>query len=132
MNEKKELTSEHLFDRIAAILDQSRNRIVRTVNSEIVAAYWHIGREIFEALQAGEKRAQYGQKMLAQLSQKLHDRYGKGFSTTNLKYFRSFYLAYPNRLVPIIGHPAGDEFKLATTGHPSGDPMGTGNGFTRI
>lgn len=128
MNEKNELTFDHLFDRIAAILDQSRNRIVRTVNSEIVAAYWHIGREIFEALQAGEKRAQYGKKMLEQLSQKLKDRYGKGFSTTNLKYFRSFYLAYPHRLVP-IGHPAGDEFKLASTGHPSGDQMEPENGF---
>ena len=128
MNEKNELTFDHLFDRIAAILDQSRNRIVRTVNSQIVAAYWHIGREIFEALQAGEKRARYGQKMLEQLSQKLKDRYGKGYSITNLKYFRSFYLAYQNRLIP-MGHPAGDEFKLVTTGHLSGDQMEIDNGF---
>jgi hypothetical protein len=69
-------------------------------------------------------RSDYGQKLLEQLSQKLHEQYGKGFSITNLKYFRSFYLAYPHRLVP-MGHPAGDEFKSAPTGHP----METGNGF---
>ncbi|WP_321494183.1 PDDEXK nuclease domain-containing protein [uncultured Desulfobacter sp.] len=128
MSEKNEFTFDPLFDRISAILDQSRYRIVRTVNSQIVSAYWHIGREIFEALQAGEKRAQYGQKLLEQLSEKLQARYGKGFSTTNLKYFRSFYQVYPDRLSS-IGHPPGDQFKLPATGHPVGDQLGPDNGF---
>lgn len=128
MNEKNKLTFTPLFDKIAAILDQSRTSIVRRVNSEIVAAYWHIGKEIFQALQAGEKRARYGQKILDQLSEKLQERYGKGFSATNLKYFRSFYLAYPDRIIP-IGRPPGDEFKLAAKGHPVGDLFETDNGF---
>lgn len=128
MNEKKNLTFSLLFNRIAVILDQARNQIVRTVNSEIVAAYWHIGREIFEAFQAGEERARYGQKMLAQLSEKLQQHYGKGFSTTNLKYFRSFYLAYPDRLVP-MGHPPGDELTPQRISHPAGDLFESGKGF---
>jgi len=128
MSDKNELTFDPLFDRIAAILDQSRRNIVRTVNSQIVAAYWHIGREIFEAIQAGEKRAQYGQKLLAQLSKKLQERYGKGFSVTSLKYFRSLYLAYPDRSVP-IGRPVGDQFKLPATGRPPGDLLDVSNGF---
>ena len=41
MNEKNNLTFTHLFDRIADILDQAKNQIVRTVNSEIVVAYRH-------------------------------------------------------------------------------------------
>ncbi|WP_020589860.1 PDDEXK nuclease domain-containing protein [Desulfobacter curvatus] len=128
MNNKNELTFDPFFDRIAAILDQSRRNVVRSVNSQVVAAYWHIGREIFEALQAGEKRAQYGQKLLEQLSKKLQAQYGKGFSTTNLKYFRAFYQAYPDRLDP-IGHPPGDQFKLPATGHPAGDQLDADNGF---
>ncbi|MGD9825461.1 DUF1016 N-terminal domain-containing protein [Desulfobacter sp.] len=97
--------------------------------SELVDKIWdEKEREIFEALQAGEKRAQYGQKLLEQLSEKLQAQYGKGSSSTNLKYFKAFYQDYPDRLVP-MGHPPGDPFKLQATGHPVGDPLETGNGF---
>ena len=128
MKKGKEVISTRLFDRVAAILDRARNKIVHRVNSEIVAAYWHIGREIFEAIQAGESRARYGKKLLEQLSENLRERYGKGYSVTNLKYFRSFYLAYPERLSQ-IGHPVGDEFKSASEGRPLGDFLKTGQGF---
>lgn len=35
-----------LYDRVADILDRARANVVRSVNSEMVLAYWHIGREI--------------------------------------------------------------------------------------
>ena len=120
MNTKNTLTSTALFDRIAIILDRARVNLVRRVNSQIVIAYWLIGREIFQELQAGKKRAAYGTKLLKELSEKLQKRYGKGFSTTNLKLFRSFYLAYPDRLSP-TGHPAGDPSEQKTIGDPPGD-----------
>ncbi len=129
MMTENNITSNILFDRIAAILDQARNTIVRTVNSEVVVAYWHIGKEIFEVLQAGEKRSSYGAKLLADLSEKLLKRYGKGFSTTSLKYFRTFYLAYPER-ISNIRRPLGDEFGKGPKGRPVGDElMEAGKGF---
>lgn len=97
-----------LMGRVVAILDQARANVVRAVNSNMVIAYWLIGREIVQALQGGEDRADYGSKLLSELSAFLKKRYGRGFSVTNLKYFRLFYQTYSKRL-PEIRHEARDE-----------------------
>ena len=57
-----------------------------------------IGREIVQELQGGEERAEYGEQMLADLSIRLAQRYGNGFSVPNLQNFRKFYLAYRERV----------------------------------
>ena len=100
--------SDALFDRVVAILERARGNVVRAVNSEMTVAYWHIGQEIVHELQGGNERAEYGQRVIEDLSEKLARRYGKGFSETNLKYFRLFYQTYADR-VPEIRHKAGDE-----------------------
>jgi len=79
-------------------LDAARGQIVRAVNHVTVAAYWHIGREVVETLQEGEERAAYGKRVIERLAQRLTEHYGKGFSATNLGYFRQFYLAYRSRI----------------------------------
>ena len=98
-------TGNSLFDRVVIILEQARTNVVRTVNSEMVLAYWHIGREIVQDLQKGEDRAEYGKQTIKELSANLNEKYGKGFSTTNLWYFRQFYAVYSNR-EPKIRHKA--------------------------
>ncbi len=40
-----------LFSRVAFILEDARNSVVRAVNSNMVLAYWLIGREIVQELQ---------------------------------------------------------------------------------
>lgn len=119
-------TVDGLFDRVVAILEQARSRVVRSVNSEMVLAYWHIGREIVQLVQAGNARADYGEGVLEALSARLHLRYGKGFSVTNLRYFRLFYQVYSNR-IPEIHHEARDEFasaaKPAKKHHEAGDVL---------
>lgn len=97
-----------LMDRVVTILDQARTNVLRAVNSNMVIAYWLIGREIVQALQGGEDRADYGSRLLAELSDSLKRRYGRGFSVTNLKYFRLFFQAYANR-TPEIRHKPCDE-----------------------
>ncbi len=97
-----------LFDRIVSILEQARGNVVRAVNTNMVLAYWLIGREIVEEIQRGKGRAKYGDKVIADLSARLTERYGQGFSATNLKYFRLFYQAYSDR-IRSIRHPSGDE-----------------------
>ena len=96
-----------LFDRVVSILEEARGRVVRAVNTGMVTAYWLIGREIVEALQGGEERAEYGKQVIENLSARLNERYGKGFSITNIWYFRQFYLVYADR-APIL-HPSGGE-----------------------
>jgi predicted nuclease of restriction endonuclease-like (RecB) superfamily len=108
----------------------ARGHVVRAVNHATVSAYWHIGREVVEALQQGDERAAYGKALIERLAQHLTDRYGKGFSATNLGYFRQFYLAYRDRIPHLPGgesqpkpdpeaipHPAGGE--LLRTFHPN-------------
>jgi hypothetical protein len=97
-----------LFDRVAFILDQARTNVVRSGNNQMVIAYWLIGREIVKEAQSGDERAEYGKKVLEELSARLSRRYGKGFSVTNLRYFRLFYQTYSERL-PEIHHMTCDE-----------------------
>ena len=97
-----------LLDRVVLILEQARTNVVRAVNSNMVSAYWLIGREIVQELQGGDERAEYGKQVIENLSRQLTERYGRGFSTTNLRYFRTFYTVYADR-TPEIRHIAGGE-----------------------
>jgi predicted nuclease of restriction endonuclease-like (RecB) superfamily len=99
---------EGLFQRVVAILDQARESVVRSVNSQMLLAYWHVGREIVETIQGGEARAGYGKRMVEELSGRLTARFGRGFSTTNLWYFRQFYLVYADRRPEILHTPRGE------------------------
>ena len=101
-----------LFDRIVSILELARTNLVRSVNSEMVLAYWHVGREIVQELQGGEERAGYGTRLLEDTSAELTKRYSKGFSVTNLRYFRLFYQVYSDR-TPEIRHTPCDELPLS-------------------
>jgi predicted nuclease of restriction endonuclease-like (RecB) superfamily len=94
----RDLTSapeKHLYKRIAAILDDARSRVARTVNTAMVHAYWFVGREIVEVEQQGQARAGYGDELLKKLAAKLGQRFGKGFNLTSLKRMRQFYRAFP-------------------------------------
>lgn len=117
--------SIQLFERVVSILEQARSNVVRTVNTQMVIAYWLIGREIVVEEQHGEARAEYGKRLIEDLSFRLTKRYQKGFSTTNLRYFRQFYLAYTNRS-PEIRHPSGGELPLDRKRHLTGGDSGEG------
>ena len=103
--------SGQLFHRVVSILDQARANVVRAVNGEMIIAYWLIGREIVEALQGGEDRAEYGERLIDDLSVRLTEIFGKGFSTSNLRYFRNFFLCFADRL-PEIRHTLCGELKI--------------------
>ncbi|NQT60363.1 MAG: DUF1016 domain-containing protein [Bacteroidetes bacterium] len=96
-----------IFNRVVSILEQSRKDVVYSVNHNMVLAYWLIGREIVQEIQKGEERAEYGKQIIEDLSISLNEKYKKGFSTTNLWYFRQFYLKFEYRIR--ILHPAGGE-----------------------
>ena len=86
-NQQTTKSDSLLFDRVATILEQARANVVRSVNSEMVIAYWLVEEE-----QRGEKRAEYGKRLIADRSQRLVERYGKGSSVAHLKNIRQFYL----------------------------------------
>ena len=119
---KSDLAS--LFERVASILEAGRGRVLRTINHETVLAYWLIGREIVQALQGGEARAQYGDVLIADLSKRLTEHFGAGFSAANLKNFRQFYLAYSDRAVS-IDYPMGSQSEAPKGFSPISYPTGS-------
>lgn len=73
----------------------------------MVLTYYEIGRMIVEEEQFGKERAGYGQQLVDELSQKLIAEFGQGYSSTNIKQMRSFYLIYSK------GQTLSDEFNLS-------------------
>lgn len=88
-------SEDYLFTQIKQMLDEARRKIARTVNSTTVEAYWQVGKYIIEYEQQGKVRAEYGKGVIVTLSKRLMAEYGGGFTTTNLKIMRQFYLSYP-------------------------------------
>jgi predicted nuclease of restriction endonuclease-like (RecB) superfamily len=82
------------YETIRKILNDARNRAYRSVNFAMVQAYWDIGRVIVEEEQKGKDRAEYGKHLITSFSRKLTKEFGKGFTITNLKYMRQFYITY--------------------------------------
>ena len=93
-----------LYQRIRQILESARAGAARSVNTAQVMAYWLIGREIVEEEQRGRRRADYGARLLIELSSRLQADFGKGFSVNNLEHFRDFYLTYPRLVSPENSH----------------------------
>ena len=114
-----------VFERVAAILEQARGNVVRAVNSNMIVAYWLIGREIVQEIQGGDERAEYGKQVLEDLSRRLNKRYRRGFSVPNLQNFRKFYLAYPDRIA--IQYPVGTKSGLARCEHSARNPTRSGH-----
>lgn len=75
---------------IRAILAEARVHAAKVVNSDMVAAYWLIGRRIVLEEQRGADKAKYGEQLLQNLSRKLETEYGNGFSYANLRNMRQF------------------------------------------
>lgn len=90
------------YESIKAILQEARNKVYQTANFAMVEAYWNIGRKIIDE-QDGKEKADYGTGLLKELSRQMTRDFGKGFTVTNLKYMRQFYLTFPN------GHALRDE-----------------------
>ena len=95
MKHEIEHIHQDIFNNIKQLMNQARNRVSREVNNILIQTYWEIGRIIIEDEQGNLERAEYGKKLIADLSKRLTKEYGKGFSRANLQNMRSFYLLYP-------------------------------------
>lgn len=80
---------------IAEVLNLARQTAYRAVNFVMVEAYWNVGKLIVEEEQRGKQRADYGSRLIENLSVKLNEDFGKGFSEQSLWNMRLFYLRFP-------------------------------------
>ncbi|MGV3538627.1 MAG: PDDEXK nuclease domain-containing protein [Rufibacter sp.] len=83
-----------MFERVAALIADARQRAAAAVNLTMVHTYFEIGRIIVEEEQQGKERAAYGKAVLKELSQRLSAAFGKGFSVDNLERMRFFFQTY--------------------------------------
>lgn len=100
---------DELYVKISKHIDNARSNIIRSVDSEMVNAYWKIGKDIVEEEQVGQDRAKYGAFILKNLSQRLTEKYGKGFSLSTLKNARQFYVEYQD--IPPISYAVRSQSK---------------------
>ena len=83
-----------IYEEIKILLNSARNSITSTINSTMAKTYFLIGKRIVEEEQKGEKRAEYGEELIKNLSLRLTEEFGKGFSKRNLWQMKQFYLVY--------------------------------------
>lgn len=100
------------FEDVCNLLSNARKNVKKAADLAMVYSYFEVGRRIVEEEQSGADRAQYGQYILKELSEYLTKNFGKGFSVTNLKQMRQFYLVYAQDQ---IGQTLSDQFKKHPT-----------------
>jgi len=94
MKDLPQNTDVNFCNKVVDLLKEARKSIVQSVNKTMVITYFEIGKIIIEEEQNGKERAEYGKQIIKELSARLSIEFGKGFSITNLKQMRTFYLTY--------------------------------------
>ena len=80
------------FENIRNAILEAREKVATTVNFAMVAAYWTIGKQLYEAM-SGES-SNYGKRLIKFVSTKLSEEFGQGFDERNLRNMRQFYEVY--------------------------------------
>lgn len=111
-----------LFEKIAILIEQSRQFVANSVNVAEVRTRYEVGRYIYEDEQQGE-RASYGQQVLKNLSARLMNHYGKDWTYDTLKRCRFFYQAYANAKIGATPLP-----QLEDNGNPTENKQDTNRG----
>lgn len=91
-----ELTLEELrfAEDLRGIVRSNLQKVYSAINFGQVNTNWNIGRRIVEEEQHGQTRAEYGKRVIAIASQALTEEFGKGYSQTNCKSYRKFYIEF--------------------------------------
>lgn len=87
---------DSVYENIKKLIQSSKNDSYRSVNSIMIKTYWNIGKVIVDEEQKGQHRAEYGKRLIKNLSEKLTIDFGNNFSERNLRNIRFFYINFPN------------------------------------
>lgn len=107
MEEKKDIMINGqqdalLFQDACTIIEKAQEEAYRQVNVTLIKRNWLLGLRIqHEVLK--DKRAEYGEKVVKNLAEKLTEKYGKGFITRNLHHFVDFYIKHPDFFQSVTG-----------------------------
>lgn len=79
---------------IKAIVYTAKQKAYQAADTYQVVSNWLVGRRIVEQEQNGRERAEYGKRIIELASEALTAEYGKGYSLTQIKNFKKFYLLF--------------------------------------
>lgn len=107
---------EEFLQEVADVLEKARRCAKTAVNLSMVYAYFEIGRRIVEEEQEGASRAEYGKRLLKELSAYLTAHLGRGYSADNLKLMRRFYMVYAHDEIGETAFPQSISLPPVSTG----------------
>ena len=84
-----EVLDNNFYNGVRNVIFQYRKHIYTTINFDLVLANWEIGKMIDEKQQS-LPRAEYGHKLIKELSLQMTKDFGKGYSERNLEQMRKF------------------------------------------
>jgi hypothetical protein len=93
---------DDFFSKVSSLLKSARGRVVQQVNNIMVLTYFEIGKLIVLEEQKGEVKSKYGSNLINELSARLTEEFGKGFSRTNLRQMLKFYKVYEKQQTPSV------------------------------
>lgn len=89
------LQTRTLSNDIKTLITTSQQKAIRAIDFERVLLYWNIGKRIYEEVQGGDERVEYGKSIIKNLSDELEPIYGSGYSIRQLELMRQFYRIFP-------------------------------------
>ena len=88
------IQEDQFIEELKQIVNSARRFTYSAINFVQVQQNWLIGQRIVIQEQKGKARAEYGKRVIELASKALTAEFGKGFSLTNIKNFKSFYLIF--------------------------------------
>lgn len=88
---KRKADCDNYIADLRSIVSTARKMSFRAANLMQVACNWLLGWRIVEQEQQGKARADYGKRIIEEASASLTEKFGSGFSETQLRNFRKFY-----------------------------------------
>ncbi|MBR3455096.1 MAG: DUF1016 family protein [Bacteroidaceae bacterium] len=99
---KAEKDEQSLYQDVCVIIDQAQAFAYRAVDEALIKRNWLLGMRIHHEV-LKDKRADYGEQVIRQLSKELTARYKTGFTKTNLYNYVGFYTTWPNFFHAVSG-----------------------------
>ena len=85
---------KEFIESLKRIVSSARGMAYASINYAQVQSNWLLGQRIVEQMQKGKERAEYGSYIIKLASEALTEEFGKGYSESNIRSFRMFYLSF--------------------------------------
>ncbi|MBI2191807.1 MAG: DUF1016 domain-containing protein [Planctomycetes bacterium] len=90
--------SKMLLTDLRHLIAEARQDVARQVNTTLVLLHWRMGKRILQDI-LKQKRAEYGEQIVATVAQQLSLEFGRGFSEKSLRRMIQFVEVFPDQQI---------------------------------